>query len=93
LKLFVEEVLNIDNGIWICPGGEAKQFKNQDLDIRWYPTTKSITVSGNLENEIKEKLHSLASRSKQLLVNAENNEEAPDHDNHNDKNTNRSSVC
>ncbi|CAB4044712.1 Furin, partial, partial [Paramuricea clavata] len=72
LKLFVEEVLNIANGIWICPGGEAKQFKSKDLDIRWYPTTKSITVSGNLENEIKEKLHSLASISKQLLVNAEN---------------------
>ena len=92
MKLFVEEVLNIANGIWICPGSEAKQFKNKDLDIRWYPTTKSITVSGNLENEIKEKLHSLASISKQLLVNAENNEEAPDHDNHNDKNTNRSFV-
>ncbi|CAB4040629.1 Hypothetical predicted protein [Paramuricea clavata] len=90
LKLFVEEVLNIANGIWICPGGEAKQFKNKDLDIRWYPTTKSITVSGNLENEIKEKLHSLAFISKQLQVNAENNEEAPDHDDHND--TNRSFV-
>ena len=84
--------MNIANGIWICPGGEAKQFKNEDLDIRWYPTTKSITVSGNLENEIKEKLHSLASMSKQLLVNAEINEEAPDHDDHNDKNTNRSFV-
>ena len=49
-------------------------------------------MSGDLENEIKEKLYSIASISKQLLVNAENNEEAPDHDDHNDKNTNRSFV-
>lgn len=75
-----------------CPGGEAKQFKNKDLDIRWYPTTRSITVSGNLENEIKEKLHSLAFISKQLQDNAENNEEAPDNDDHNDKYSNRSFV-
>ena len=49
-------------------------------------------MSGNLENEIKEKLHSLAFISKQLQDNAENNEEAPDNDDHNDKYSSRSFV-
>ena len=93
LKLFVEEVLNIANGIWICPGGEEKQFKNKDLDIRWYPTTKLIHhCKWRSRERNQRKVYSIASISKQLLVNAENNEEAPDHDDHNDKNTNRSFV-
>ena len=64
LQMFVEEVLNISNGTWIRPGGDTKQYKAEDVDIRWYPMTQSITLHGNLKDEIYEKLMSLASISR-----------------------------
>ena len=39
LQLFVEEGLNISNGVWSSPGGDAKQLKAKDIDLRWYSDT------------------------------------------------------
>ena len=66
LQMFVEEVLNMSDGVWDCPGGEAKRYKSGNLDMRWYQDTKSITLNGERKNEIKEKLISLALVSKQV---------------------------
>jgi lysophospholipase L1-like esterase len=66
LQMFVEEGLNISNGIWSSPGGDAKQFKAKDIDLRWYSDTQSITLNGKLKEAIKEQLISLASVSKRL---------------------------
>ena len=44
LKQFVEDILNLSNGIWDCPCGHDRRFKSEKIDIRWYPDTKSITV-------------------------------------------------
>ena len=35
LQKFVEEILNLADGGWCCPGGGAKQFKSEDIDLRW----------------------------------------------------------
>ena len=66
LQTFVEEVLSLSNGVWSCPGGDAKQYKAEDIDIRWYPETQSITLTGKAKDEIKEKLLSVAAIQIQL---------------------------
>ena len=66
LQTFVEEVLSLSNGVWSCPGGDAKQYKAEDIDIRWYPETQSITLNGKAKDEIKEKLLSVAAIQVQL---------------------------
>ena len=53
LQMFVEEEgLNISNvesnGVWSSPGGDAKQFKTKDIDLRWYSGNQSITLNGKL---------------------------------------------
>ena len=66
LQMFVEEVLDISDGVWDCPGGDAKRYTSSNLDMRWYQDSKSITLNGERKNEIKEKLISLALVSKQV---------------------------
>lgn len=66
LQMFVEEVLNLSDGEWGNPGGDAKQFKSEALDMRWYPESQSITLNGKLKNELRMKLVSLAGISEQL---------------------------
>ena len=66
LQMFVEEDLDMSDGVWDCVGGEAKRHKSGNLDMRWYQDTKSITLNGERKNEIKEKLTSLALVSKQV---------------------------
>ena len=66
LQCFVKEVLNMADGSWTCPGGESKQYKSKNIDIRWYPESKSITLNGELKDQIKEQLVALASIAKEL---------------------------
>lgn len=77
LQMFVEDVLDISDGTWGCPGGGAKQFKSEGIDIRWYPETKSIMLSGKLKDKFNQLLISLASITRQLANNG--NEETDDH--------------
>ena len=60
LQMFVEEVLDISDGIWDCPGGDSKRYTSSNLVMRWYQDSKSITLNGDRKDEIKEKLISLA---------------------------------
>ena len=60
LQKFVEEILNLADGGWCCPGGSAKQFKSEDIDLRLYPETQTITLNGKLKDEIGEILNSAA---------------------------------
>ena len=60
LKKFVEEFLPTTDGEWGCPGGDVKQYKSVDLDLRWHPSTRSITLNGKLKESINEKLIHLA---------------------------------
>jgi hypothetical protein len=80
LQQFVKEVLNLSDGVWSSPGGDAKQYKSKEIDIRWYPDTQSITLAGKLKDELKLKLISLASISEQLAKTPE----ASDHDDYSD---------
>ena len=64
LQMFVEEVLNMSD----CPGGDAKRYKSGNVDMRWYQDSKSITLSGELKDEIKEKLILLASVTEQVTI-------------------------
>jgi lysophospholipase L1-like esterase len=41
-------------------------YENEDIAIRWYSDTKSITLSGDLAKEFEEKLNSMASISQDL---------------------------
>ena len=58
------------------PRRRCKQYKSDNIDIRWYSETKTITLGRKLKDEIKDKLFSLTSISSQLLANAENENEA-----------------
>ena len=60
LGKFVEEFLPTIDGEWGCPGGDMKQYKSADLDLRWHPSTRSITLNGKLKESISEKLIHLA---------------------------------
>ena len=66
LQMFVEEVLDISDGIWDCPGGDSKRHTSSNLVMRWYQDTRSITLNGDRKDEIKEKLISLALVAKQV---------------------------
>ena len=66
LQMFVEEVLDISDGIWDCPGGGSKRYTSSNLVLRWYQDSKSITLNGARKDEIKEKLISLALVAKQV---------------------------
>jgi hypothetical protein len=57
-----------------CPGGDAKQHKDENIDIRRYPETKSITLSRKLKDEIKEKFISMASISRESANTEKENE-------------------
>ncbi len=63
--------LNITNGVWGCPGGNTKQYKADDMDLRWHPNPQSITLSGKLKHEIGDKLNSMASVSEELRKSSE----------------------
>ena len=43
-----------------------KQYKSVDLDLRWHPSTRSITLNGKLKESINEKLIHLALVTGQL---------------------------
>ena len=60
LQLFVKETLNLTDGNWGCPGGTTKQFKSDDIDLRWYPDTLSITLNGKRKGEIIDQMKSVA---------------------------------
>ena len=60
LRMFVEEVLDLTDGVWGCPGEFAKQFKSENIDFRWYSDSQTITLSGKAKNEIGERLNSAA---------------------------------
>ena len=58
--------IHLSDGDWGNPGGDAKQFKSEALDMRWYPESQSITLNGKLKDELRMKLVSLAGISEQL---------------------------
>ena len=66
LRMFVEEVLDLTDGVWGCPGGFAKQFKSENIDFRWYSDSQTITLSGKAKDEIGEWLNSAALISEKL---------------------------
>jgi hypothetical protein len=53
LQMFVEEVINMSDGVWNCPGGDAKLYKSGNIDMRWYQDSKSITLSSELRMKLK----------------------------------------
>ena len=69
--MFVGEVLDLSDGVWGSPGGTAKQFKSEDIDLRWYTDTQSITLNGRMKDEISEKLNSVAVISGELANSSE----------------------
>ena len=52
--------MNLADGGWCCPGGGAKQFKSEDIDLRWYPDTQTIALNCKLKDEIGDILNSAA---------------------------------
>ena len=75
LRKFVDEVLNLPNGEWSSPGGDAKLFESEGVSIRWYAKAKTITLNGWCQSETEEKLYSIASISKELAeVNKQNSD-------------------
>ena len=42
LETSIEEVLNLSNGIWACPGGDAKQYKTEETDFRCMVCWKTL---------------------------------------------------
>lgn len=66
--------INLCDGKWTSPGGDAKLYENDDISIRWYANAQTITVSGENKDEIEEKLNSVASISMKLTKISNNTE-------------------
>lgn len=45
---------------WSSPGGGYKMFSLDDVQVRWYVNTKSLTINGIKNEEIKSKLRDLS---------------------------------
>ena len=48
--------LQLQPGVWTSPWGYCKLFENGKVLIRWYANSKTLTVKGEKDNEIKKKL-------------------------------------
>ena len=68
LRKFVDEVLNLPNGEWSSPGGDAKLFESEGVSIRWYAKAKTITLNGRCRNDksLEEHMQSFESRLQAL---------------------------
>jgi hypothetical protein len=64
LKDFVESN-QISKAKWTSPGGGTKLCETENLAIRWYSTTGSITLKGERARVVKEKLVSIAENEKE----------------------------
>ena len=40
VQMYVEEVLDISDGIWDCLGGDSKRYTSSNLVMRWYQDSK-----------------------------------------------------
>ena len=69
LQRLVAEYLNLHEGSWRCPGGDGKLFESEDVSIKWYEGSQTVTVSGESKTEIEEKLKTAARISKDLSRN------------------------
>ena len=59
LKLFVNEIVQVDESHWTRNGGhngEPFVFKLGEDIIRWFPTTKTLQVQGRESESLKRKL-------------------------------------
>ena len=81
LQLFVKETLNLTDGNWGCPEGTTKQFKSDDIDLRWYPDTLSITLNGKRKGEIIDQMKSVALDVSGNLANLNDSNEGSHFDN------------
>ncbi|CAB4030874.1 Hypothetical predicted protein [Paramuricea clavata] len=64
LKDFVESN-QISTAKWTSPGGGTKLCETENLAIRWYSTTGSITLKGERASDAKNKLISIAENEKE----------------------------
>ena len=55
LGLVIDQ-LQLHPGTLSSPGGHCKQFENEEVSIRWYSNNGTLTVKGEKAEEIKEKL-------------------------------------
>ncbi len=67
LQLFVEKNFVDLNGRWTSPRGGCKEFKHSKIALRWYIGTKSLILSGEQTDTIKDELLSLALQDEELF--------------------------
>ena len=60
LKRLIDSILEVETK-WSMPGGGCKQYvAGDDIDIRWYMSSKSLTIKGVGSDPLKSKMISLA---------------------------------
>ncbi|CAB3999919.1 Hypothetical predicted protein [Paramuricea clavata] len=78
LKMLMTE-LTKNESKWSASGGYCKLLELDDLAIRWYADSKSLTVNGKLSNDIKSELRNIAGLARPAVEVTSNNYKEAEH--------------
>ena len=81
LQEFLNELLQQQTS-WTTPSGGSKLFVNDDLTIRYYSTSSSLTIKGKEQESLKAKLYLISSKE-EAKDEDECEEERAEDNNHN----------
>ena len=75
LKKFVFSLLG--DGKWRSPGGSAKAFRNERIELTWYANKKSLLFQGILGNKLKESMIN-SRKNNDMALDANPNSDKPE---------------
>ena len=78
LKMLMTE-LTKNESKWSASGGYCKLLELNDLAIRWYADSKSLTVNGKLSDDIKSELRNIAGLARPAVEVTSNNYKEAEH--------------
>ena len=67
LQNLINQLLGLQTE-WSTPGGDAKKFENDKIEIRWYPNTSSLTIKGADSNKLHDKLGLIANEEVEIRI-------------------------
>ena len=63
LKMFMSELTKSEK-IWSAPGGYCKLLELNDVAVRWYADSHSLTINGKLSDDFRSQLRNIASQER-----------------------------
>ena len=61
LKMLMSKLTKIEK-IWSAPGGHCKLLELNDVAVRWYADSNSLTINGKLSEDFRSQLRNIASQ-------------------------------